>query len=34
MNNKFFLAAMVVALLATAAVIVFQVLEMRAFNMF
>lgn len=34
MNNKFFLAAMVVALLATAAVIVFQVLEMRTYEMF
>ena len=34
MNSKFYMTAMVIALLATAAVIVFQVLEMQAFNMF
>ena len=34
MNSKFYLTAMVIALLATAAVIVFQVLEMRTYEMF
>ena len=34
MDSKFYLTAVSIALLATAAVIVFQVLEMRAFNMF
>ena len=34
MDSKFYLTVAAAALLATAAVIVFQVLEMQAYNMF